>query len=232
MRLLALASLALSLAAASVAWAKPPVLVELYTAQGCGACGAANSFAAELAERPGVLTLTFPVDYWDYLGWEDTFARPEFAARQRAYLGKLAVREAYTPQVIVDGRHEASGASQEKVEKLVREAARAPKNPPDMLISGRRVAVGSGPRPKGGADVWLIRYDPREREVAVRAGENRGKTIEHRNVVRQIVRLGAWRGRPVLFRAPAQAEEGLETVVVVQGAEGGRIIAVGQPEKK
>src|SRR4249919_1668237 len=96
---------------------KTPVLVELYTAQGCGSCGEANSFVAKLADRPGVLPLTFSVDYWDYLGWADTFAKPEFAARQKAYVTKLALREPYTPQVVVDGQAEASGAKTEQVNK-------------------------------------------------------------------------------------------------------------------
>src|SRR5215212_4728699 len=103
-----------------VAWplasaAKPTVLVELYTAQGCGTCGDANGLVGRLAERPGVLPLTFSVDYWDYLGWTDTFAKPEFAERQKAYVSKLALREPYTPQVVVDGQAEAPGAKTERV---------------------------------------------------------------------------------------------------------------------
>jgi hypothetical protein len=86
-------SFLLLLAAPAAAAAKPPVVVELYTAQGCASCGAANAFVAKLSERPGVLPLTFPVDYWDYLGWPDTFAKPEFAARQRAYVGPMSLRE-------------------------------------------------------------------------------------------------------------------------------------------
>src|SRR3954469_23053648 len=111
---------------------KPPVVVELYTAQGCASCGAANAYVAKLADRPGVLPLTFDVDYWDYLGWADTFAKPEFAERQKAYVSKLALREPYTPQVAVDGQAEAPGAKAERVDRLVREAAKAPRSPPDI----------------------------------------------------------------------------------------------------
>src|SRR5688500_15406735 len=102
--------------------AKPPVVVELYTAQGCGSCGEANAHAAKLAERPGVLVLTFPVDYWDYLGWEDTFAEPEFAERQKAYVARLKLREPYTPQVVVDGRAQVAGRQSSRVDQLVRDA--------------------------------------------------------------------------------------------------------------
>ena len=229
MRKAALISL-LWLAFPALAWAhKPPVVVELFTAQGCEACGAANDFVGDLAARKGVLPLTFSVDYWDYTGWSDTFARAEFAERQRAYVQRLELDEPYTPQVVVDGREQAPGVQTERVERLIREAARAPRNPPDVKFIGeRRVDVGSGRPPKGGAEVWLVRYDPREQLVEVKAGDNRGKRVGHRNVVREIVRLGAWRGKPTAYRIRTRAEEGLKTVLLVQGADGGRILAVAE----
>jgi hypothetical protein len=215
--------LALPVAAA----AKPPVVVELYTAQGCASCGEANSYAAKLAERRGVLLLTFPVDYWDYLGWKDTFARPEYAERQKAYVTRLALREPYTPQVIVNGRDQAPGLKADRVDQLVRDALRAPVDPPDVKFIGkRRVDVGSGKAPRGGADVWLVRYDPRAQEIVVRSGDNRGQTMVQKNVVREITRLGTWRGRATAYRAPKSAEDGLKTVLLVQAARGGRLIAV------
>jgi hypothetical protein len=217
----------------AVAAAKTPVVVELYTAQGCGTCGEANAYVAKLAERPGTLVLTFPVDYWDYLGWSDTFAKPEFADRQKAYVAKLALREPYTPQVVVDGRVQATGIKTDHVDKLVKDAARSPHDPPDIrfVLGGKRVDVGSGKAPKGGAEVWLVRYDPREQDVAVKSGDNKGQTLVQKNVVREVKRLGAWKGRPAAFRLPAAAEEGLKTVVLVQGAHGGRILGVAQPKK-
>ncbi len=211
--------------------AKTPILVELFTAQGCGACRDANSYLAKLTERPGVLGLTYSVDYWDYLGWTDTFARPEYAERQRAYVTRLKLREPYTPQVVVDGREEVQGQKTAEVDRLIRAAASAPHNPPDIrFVGGRRVDVGSGRVAKGGAEVWLIRYDPRAVEVAVKAGDNRGETVSQKNVVRQVKRLGLWRGRPVAFRLPAAADEGFKTVVVVQAPKGGRILGFGQPK--
>src|SRR4051812_43010104 len=128
-----------------VAWgAKPPVVVELYTAQGCASCGEANAYLAKLAQKKGVLALTFPVDYWDYLGWADTFAKPEFTERQKAYVDRLSLREPYTPQVVVDGRSQAAGLKAEVVQKLVSEAARSQPESPDIHFAGRRVYVGSG----------------------------------------------------------------------------------------
>ena len=133
--------------AAGAAWARTPVVVELFTAQGCSSCGKANAFVGRLADRPGVIALTWPVDYWDYLGWKDTFAKPEFTDRQRAYDKRFGLRDVYTPQVIVDGAAQASGDKTEAVEALIRAARRAPANPPQMKMrADGRVAVGSGRR--------------------------------------------------------------------------------------
>jgi hypothetical protein len=223
--------LALSGLPATSAWAaKPPVVVELFTAQGCSSCGKANQVVADLADREGVLALTYSVDYWDYLGWKDTFAKPAFADRQRAYAKKFALRDVPTPQVVVGGRVQASGAKAEAVDELIRTAAKAASNPPDMEFVGKtRVAVGSGPAPRGGGEVWLVRFDPRHQDIAVKRGDNRGQTLVHRNVVRELVRLGSWSGRPRLYRLPKSAYEGLETMVIVQGARGGRVLGVLRP---
>lgn len=229
MRKAALISLILLAWPAGAAAAKPTVLVELFTAQGCGVCAEANGHLARLAERPGVVALTFSVDYWDYLGWTDTFARPEFAERQRAYVARLKLREPYTPQVVVGGRDQAPGQKTAEVDRLVRLAVAAPGNPPDMrFVGGRRVDVGSGRPPRGGAEVWVIRYDPRTVEVTPKAGENRGETVIQKNVVRQIARLGPWRGRPQAYRLPEATDDGLKTVVVVQAARGGRVLGLAQ----
>jgi len=230
---LSLFCLALSGLAATSAWgakppaAKLPVVVELFTAQGCTSCVKANQVAADLTQRDDVLALTYSVDYWDYLGWKDTFAKPVFAERQRAYVKKFALRDVPTPQMVVGGRVQASGAKAEAVEDLIKTAAKAPSNPPDMEFVGKtRVAVGSGPAPRGGGEVWLVRFDPREQEIAVKRGDNKGQTLVHRNVVRELVRLGPWAGRPKLYRLPATTDADLQTVVIVQGAKGGRIIGV------
>lgn len=227
---LVLSGVVATLSSGGAAWAqKPPVVVELFTAQGCSSCGKANRVAAELAEQDGVLALTYSVDYWDYLGWKDTFAKPVFAERQRAYAKKFALRDVPTPQVVVAGRVQASGAKAEAVEDLVKSAARARLNPPDMQFIGKtRVAVGSGPAPRGGGEVWLVRYDPREQDIAIKRGDNKGQTLVHRNVVRELVKLGSWAGKPRLYRLPAAGDADLVTVVIVQGAKGGRILGVAQ----
>ena len=222
-------SLALAAFPLAAAARPPPVVVELYTAQGCASCGEANANLAKLSARADVLALTFPVDYWDYLGWPDTFAKPEFTDRQKAYVTRLALREPYTPQVVVDGRAQAGGLQTEKVEKLIAQAqGDHPKPPQIVFVGGKRVDVGLGRAPTPGAEVWLVRYDPREQDVVVKKGDNRGQTVEHINVVREIRKLGVWKGRPAAYRLPAAGEEGLATVVLVQGPKGGRILGVGR----
>ena len=202
-------------------------MVELFTAQGCSSCGKANELVGTLADKPGVIALTFPVDYWDYLGWKDTFAQPPFADRQRDYDHRLGIRDVYTPQVIIDGAAQASGAKPDAVSRLIREAQHAPVNPPEIkILAGGRVAIGTGRAPRGGAEVWLVRYDPRAQDVEVTSGDNRGQKVPHRNVVRQLERLGAWIGRPVVFKTPPASEDGLETLVIVQGPKGGKLIGV------
>jgi hypothetical protein len=214
-------------AAAPAAWARGPVVVELFTAQGCSSCAKANAFVARLAEQPGVIALTWSVDYWDYLGWKDTFAQPEFADRQRVYDKRFGLRDVYTPQVIVDGDAQASGGQAASVEALIRAARRAPTSRPAMVMrADGKIAIGTGRRPTGGAEVWLIRFDPRDHDVAVTDGDNRGTTVPQRNVVRQLVRLGAWAGRGVSFKLPPASEDGLTTLILVQTDDGGRILGV------
>jgi len=225
----AFVALGFSLAAfAPPSAARTPVVVELFTSQGCSSCVASGDLIGDLASRPNVLALTFSVDYWDYLGWPDTFARPEFADRQRDYLKRLAVRGGgVTPQVVVDGRLQVEAVRPDQVDALVKQAGKSPHDPPDLELKPARAIVGSGRTVKGGADVWLIRYDPAAQSVAVKRGDNRGRTIVERNVVRELVRLGAWNGRSKAYRLPKPSADGLKTVIILQAAHGGRILAVG-----
>ena len=226
MRLYALI-ISAALALAGTASAKTPVLVELFTSQGCSACLDANAYASALASRDDVLPLTYSVDYQDYLGWRDTFAKPAFSERQKAYARRLTGKALYTPQLVIDGRAQVSGARQGKIERLIDDAANDVAGGPSLRRQGKdRIAIGAGRAPKGGAEVWLIRYDPRSREVEVGKGENKGKVIAYRNVVRELVRLGAWTGKARVLKLPDDRDEGLRSAIVVQQAGGGRVLAV------
>ena len=221
--------LGVSLAAsAGAAFALPSVVVELFTSQGCSSCVRSGELIAALDARPRVLTLTFPVGYWDYMGWRDTLAKPEFDDRQRAYMRTLALRDVYTPQVVVDGRLQVAAVDSGAIDRLVKTASRTPSDPPQVSLGKAKLTIGAGAAPGGGADVWLVRYRPGDQSVRVLAGSNRGKTIVEHNVVRELQRLGAWRGRPVRFHVPASSDKDLKTVVIVQAVRSGRILAVGR----
>lgn len=204
-----------------------PVVVELFTAQGCDACPAANDLVTDLAENPDVITLTYAVDYWDYLGWADTYAKPEFSQRQQAYTAWLKLRDVYTPQVIIDGRVQLSGTKRDDVTDAVQKALSTRDYPPDIqFVGGNRVLIGSSQRSVGRTDVLLVRYDPDVNEVAVKRGDNKGLTLSQPNMVREVVKIGTWNGRPLRLALPADAPRhaGLRAVVLVQSQKTGRIL--------
>ncbi len=183
---------------------------------------------SDYAAKKDVVALAFSVDYWDYLGWRDTFAQPGFSDRQRAYADRLHIRGVYTPEIIVDGRREAAGLDREKIDRLIKAAEQGREHGAPRLVfshHGAKVQVGWGEPPPQGAEVWLIRYNPKVEEVMVTAGENKGKTISLRNVVHSLVRLGSWSGKRRTFVAPKSETPNLITLVLVQGAKGGPILA-------
>jgi hypothetical protein len=211
--------------------ARTPVLVELFTAQGCASCPQADLNLGQLVDRKGVLALTFPVDYWDYLGWRDTLAKPEFTERQRAYVARLKVREIYTPEIVVDGRDEAPGLDQDRIDSLIKGAPDSRQDDPavKLLHGGMRVEV-KATRSGRSADVWLVRYDPQQQDVRVKSGDNKGKTVSQRNVVRELVKLGRVSNRAHTFALPKASGTGLKTVVLVQGVRGGPILGLAQTD--
>ena len=213
----ALAFAALS-APALAADASHPTVIELFQSQGCSSCPPANAALAQYADRADWLALTFAVTYWDRLGWKDTFAKPEFTDRQYGY---ARLGGTYTPEVVVNGRAAGVGAEVSEVEALAAKAARGAG--PDVRIEGGEVAIGAGAAPAGGADVWLALYDPRTLQVAVPRGENAGRTLPHRNVVKRLVRLGGWSGAAETLALPAS--EGLARAVIVQSRGTGPILA-------
>ncbi len=215
-------SLIISLLLATPALASGPVVVELYTSQACESCRQANAVVAGLAARPDVLPLTFPVDYWDYLGWTDTFARPEFSQRQQERTRALGLRGLQTPWVVVAGTEHASGLQRGRVAALIRTQQAAAPARPTARITRRRVQVSAGPPTP--AEVWLVRYEPRLVHAPVKGGPNKGRRVPHRNLVRRLVRLGDWTGRAASYPLPRSDGGGLRSAVLVQAADG-RILA-------
>jgi hypothetical protein len=233
-RSLALEACALSVAAAALALpageadararhaSAEPVVVELYTAQGCATCPQANGVVSDLAAKKGVLPLTFSVDYWDYLGWEDTLAKPEFSARQRAYVERLKVREIYTPEIVVGGAAEGPALEHKKINDLITEIEAQHHRGPRLKLMRHdsRVRVSGA----GAGDVWLVRYDPQPQSIKIKTGENKSQTVVVRNAVRELKRLGSWRGAAKVYPVPTAEDDGLKTVVIVQAPKGGRIL--------
>jgi hypothetical protein len=219
----------LTLATGSGALAEPapqsPVVVELFTSQGCSSCPPANANLAAIADRPDVLALSFGVTYWDYLGWKDSFARPEFTNRQYAYEHTLHRATAYTPQMVVNGDMDLIGNSADELDRMIGAArSEMPGSAPRVVLDGGKVMISGGSAPEDTADVWLVRYDPYIVQVPVARGENGGRTLPHKNVVHELTRLGGWTGAAVSFDVPS-ATEGLKTAILVQGAYTGPILA-------
>ena len=185
-----------------------PVVVELFTSQGCSSCLPADAYFGDLAKRPDVIALGFHVDYWNYIGWDDPFAKPWATERQRGYQDSLKTRFVYTPQVVVDGAAEAVGSDDEKCDALIN-AARARAEPrPTLTLQWRAdgalaVDVGSGQSPAGQpAILWLVGYDATHTTQVMR-GENEGQTITDFHPVRSYSQLGKWAGWSAEFVVPA-----------------------------
>jgi len=202
-----------------------PVVVELFQSQGCSSCPPANADLNAIADRPEVLALSFGVTYWDQLGWKDTFAKPQFTARQWAYAKGFGRHQVATPELVIDGRKDILGANRPALDAAVKAAARSDAAAPSLGLIAGKVEIGAGRRPAKPADVWLVRYDPRTVQVSIRRGENGGKTLPHRNIVRELVRLGGWSGQAQTYTAPPAADPALKTAILVQGAGGGPILA-------
>jgi hypothetical protein len=226
MRTRALASaLALGLAApgAEAADAGHLTVVELFQSQGCSSCPPANANAMALADRPDLLVLSFAVTYWDELGWKDTFASPQFTARQWDYARGLGHGQVWTPQVVVNGRADVVGVARSELEALIRHEDRGTAGPAIAAV-GDRVTVGAAAGARG-AEVLLVRYDPHVVEVPIQRGENGGKTLPHRNVVKQLVVLGSWTGALQTYPLPPARAAGLTSAILVQAGPGGPILA-------
>jgi hypothetical protein len=197
-----------------------PAVVELYQSQGCSSCPPADLVLNSLADRGDVLALSFAVTYWDQLGWKDTFARPAFTHRQWDYARRAGRTNVATPQVIVNGRGVLAGNRRADVDAAITQFDRGTSGP-SSNASGGTLDIGAG---RGAATIWLVRYDPRTIAVPIRAGENGGRTLPHRNVVRQLTALGRWSGRPVHIGLPPTSP-GLASAVLLQSGVGGPIIA-------
>ncbi|MEO6800314.1 MAG: DUF1223 domain-containing protein [Rhodanobacter sp.] len=201
--------------------ANPPplVVVELFQSQGCSSCPPAEANLNAIAGQPGILALNWSLTYWDNFGWKDTFASAAYTDRQWAYARHHRRNQVWTPQVYIDGQTDLVGVDRTRLEQAV---AQASMRGPSVSWGNDKLTVGAG-KPGARCDVWLVRYDPRTLNVPIGAGENRGRTLPQRNVVRELVHLGNWNGNPRSYAVPP-SQGGLATAVLVQVENGGPIL--------
>jgi hypothetical protein len=213
--------------------AKRPVVVELYTSQGCSSCPPADAILAQLATRKDVIAMSLPITYWDMLGWKDTLASEADTKRQKAYAQAMWRGGVYTPQIIVDGVNDVVGGRDAQIEAMI--AARwADEQSVPVTVSASKtalhVAVGASDQRDANATIWLFRVQP-QATVAITGGENAGHTFTYRNVVRDIRAVGIWKGQPVSLDLPRQellAGSRDSVVVLVQQGGHGRVLGAAQ----
>ncbi len=207
-----------------------PVLVELFTSQGCAACPPADKLFEQLADREDVIALGLHVDYWDYIGWADTFGHPQFSSRQKAYARARGRASVYTPQMVVGGIDEVKGSAEHAVMGTIREHLGNTFLRGSVQLSvtgepGGEIVIEADAR-EGLAyavDVQLVRYRDSER-VEITGGENNGRSVLYRNIVTSWRSLGAWDGVDV-FRYRLMAEGDDAVVVVIQEQGQGPVLA-------
>jgi hypothetical protein len=209
-----------------------PVVVELFTSQGCSACPPADAMIAELADREDVLALSLHVDYWNYLGWEDTFSDAAFTQRQYGYSHAAHSTVVYTPQLIVGGAHTVMPDRAMEVADHIA-AHRAAADPVALSVVPRGEGYAVEARWAGETSapdmvIQLVSYSPRE-TVEIKRGENAGRVAEYRNVVRHWQVVAEWRGRGV-FAAEIMPQTGLSQAIIVQTAGHGAILGAARLE--
>ncbi len=183
-----------------------PVVIELFTSQGCSSCPPADAFLTELRSTLNVVTLSYHVDYWDYLGWKDTLGSPEYSQRQYDYARARGDMDVYTPQMIVEGREHFVGSNRNLVLEAIRKAQAEPVGVPLTLADEGKelvVKIGSAASPAE-ATVWLMPISPAI-TVKILKGENAGDEIIYHNVVRGLVPAGMWSGEAKTLTLPKDA---------------------------
>jgi hypothetical protein len=214
-------SVCLALSGASARAGDRPIVVELFTSEGCSSCPPADALLAELATHPDVLALSFHIDYWDGLGWKDPFSSREATRRQERYKTLLDLATIYTPQIVVDGRWQAVGSDRAEVERALDLARRDHGNVPVALAIDRgnaQIKLGAVGDAVS-ASVLLIGFDRRHVDK-VKGGENGGRTLANVDVVRGVDEIGS--AREIVTPIRWQCDR----VAAIVQAKDGRILGV------
>lgn len=212
-------------------------VLELFTSQGCSSCPAADALAGKLAAKPDLILLSLPIDYWDYLGWKDTFAQHAFSERQRAYAKARGDGQVYTPQMVVDGLQHAVGAELVDIEQAIGVASKAlagKKVPVTMSPTADGVTVSIGAAPVGSASragTLLLADFTTSQAVDIKRGENGGRQVTYIHIVRSLQPVGTWSGGAEtvhLSREQLMAEGADGCAVLLQADEHGPILGAAQ----
>jgi hypothetical protein len=212
---------------------EPISVIELFTSQGCSSCPPADRLLQDFAQRPDVIALSFPVTYWDYLGWKDTLARPEYAERQRQYANIQGDGKVYTPEAVVNGVQSCVGSNRGEIESALRStlpALRKEAVPLTARHEGGRLIIETGAAPPGSehktGKVWVASVR-RSAAVAIGRGENAGRVVTYTNIVRNLSEAGEWQGAPASYAIPLSsfAKDGDMFVVFLQTENLGPIVA-------
>ncbi len=215
--------------------AQASTVLELFTSQGCSSCPPADALLAKLQKKPGVVTLSYSVDYWNYLGWRDTLSSPANSERQRDYARVRGDGKVYTPQMVVDGLAHVNGSDEKAITAAVQKAAEklaGAKVPVAMHAEADTLVVDIGAAPEGSdkraATVWLALAKDKQ-TVAITRGENRGKHITYHHPVRELSPVGMWKGEAMTLRLPLKdlkAKDGDHLFALLQVENGGPILGV------
>lgn len=200
-----------------------PVVLELFTSQGCSSCPPADKLLHELAERDDVIALALHVDYWDYIGWKDIFANPAFTDRQKGYARAAGSRSIYTPQMVIGGTEHVVGYKPMKVADILRAQSEA-QQVVDVRLTRNDTGVNIAATTQTAQPmvIHLVRYQPSQ-TVEIERGENRGKTLEYANIVREWHVVGQWDGADDLS-LEADVSGDMPVVVLVQRAKSGAVL--------
>lgn len=214
-----------------------PIVVELYTSQGCSSCPPADALMGELVGRQDILPLSFHVTYWDHLGWKDGFGLEQSEKRQKVYNTRFQIDSYFTPQAVVDGLATCIGSQRKAMGKIFTKAGaqmddipvqiRIDKEKNDITIKvfGLDDGVDVTQMPSY-LDVWLVTFAKGYR-TQIEGGENVGKDVPSYNIVRRLMLLGKWNQRTNFYHLPLDNFMEDAMAVLVQGEEGGRIMGVG-----
>lgn len=222
---------------------RQPILVELFTSEGCSSCPPADRQLIFLEKhqpvmQAEVITLAFHVDYWNQLGWKDEFSTAEFSDRQRGYASKFESDQVYTPQMVVDGDAEFVGSNGEKASSAIAYAAKSGKGKVEASLNGNNLKVAISSLPKHEEATVLLAIAEDGIVTDVKRGENAGSKLPHISIVRALREIAALNAADAsknsevkIETLPAWNRGNLKYIVFVQENESRKVIAVGKASK-